>query len=108
MGRTHFLKGVVTGSEWLKFGFITSGFNRICGPPDDRLGRVVIGGGATDGITGGGEETGIEGIGVWLCGWLGTWLCIGDWYISWGGDIRKGLAGVGETDEMGDIGAPMP
>lgn len=33
--RTHFLNGVVTGSEWLRFGFITNGFKRICGPSED-------------------------------------------------------------------------
>jgi hypothetical protein len=33
--KTYFLNGVVTGSEWLKFGFITKGFSRICGPSDD-------------------------------------------------------------------------
>lgn len=33
--QTYFLNGVVTGSEWLKFGFITNGFSRICGPSDD-------------------------------------------------------------------------
>lgn len=32
---TYFLKGVVTGSEWLRFGFITSGLSRIWGPSDD-------------------------------------------------------------------------
>ena len=31
----YFLNGVVTGSEWLRFCFITSGFSRICGPSDD-------------------------------------------------------------------------
>jgi hypothetical protein len=29
------LKGVVTGSEWLRFRFITSGLSRIWGPSDD-------------------------------------------------------------------------
>lgn len=66
MERTHFLKGVVTGSERLKLGFITKGLSLICGPSDDRLGNVVIGGGAEEGggIGGGGEETGIDGIGA--------------------------------------------
>lgn len=50
---THFLKGVVTGRERLKFGFITRGLSRICGPSDDRLGSEVIGGGAEDETTGG-------------------------------------------------------
>lgn len=69
---TYFLKGVVTGSERLRFGFITRGFNRICGPSDDRLGSAVMGGGAEDGGGGGrGEETGSDE--------LGTWDCIGDW-----------------------------
>jgi hypothetical protein len=98
---THFLKGVVTGRERLRFGFITRGFNRICGPSDDRLGSEVMGGGAEDSGAGGI----LEGTGI---GGIGTWLCIGDWYMSCCGDMRKGLAGVGETDGMGDIGAPIP
>lgn len=97
---THFLKGVVTGREWLKLGFITNGFNRICGPSEDRLGREVIGGGAADGMTGVGEDTGIGGTGVWLC--------MGDWYISCGEDIRNGLSGVGGTEDIGDIGVAIP
>lgn len=79
---------------------MTNGFNRICGPSEDRLGREVIGGGAADGMTGVGEETGIDG--------TGAWLCIGDWYISWGDDIRNGLAGVGGTEDMGEMGVAMP
>ena len=62
-------------------------------------------------MTGGGEETGIEGIEAWLCAWLDTWLCMGEGYISWGGDTLKGLAGAGDTGgigDMGDMGAPMP
>ena len=59
-------------------------------------------------MTGGGEETGIEGIEAWLCAWLDTWLCMGEGYISWGGDTLKGLAGAGETGGIGDMGAPMP
>lgn len=54
---THFLNGVVTGSEWLKFGFITNGFSRICGPSDD----FVVG--RLSGRLGGtGEET-VDGAG---------------------------------------------
>jgi hypothetical protein len=99
---TYFLNGVVTGSERLRFGFMTRGFNRICGPSDDRLGSEVMGGGADDGGGGGGRggETGSDG--------MGTWVCIGDWYMSCCGDMRKGLAGVGDTDGMGDMGAPIP
>lgn len=54
---TYFLNGVVTGSEWLKLGFITSGFSLICGPSDDRLTTGRPGGGE-DGITGGGRGGG--------------------------------------------------
>jgi hypothetical protein len=98
---THFLKGVVTGSERLRFGFMTKGFRRICGPFEDRLGSEVIGGGAEDGgaICGGGE-TGIGG--------MGAWVGIGDWYMSCCGDMRNGLAGVGETEGIGDMGVPIP
>lgn len=77
---------------------MTNGFKRIWGPSDDRLGREVIGGGAADGMAGVGEETGMDGIGVWDC--------MGDWYISWVGDSRYGLTGVGETEGIGDMGAP--
>lgn len=92
---------MVTGSDRLRFGFITSGFSRICGPSEVRLGSEVMGGGAEDGAGGGGwGETGREE--------MGAWDCIGDWYISCWGDIRKGLGGAGETDGMGDMGAPMP
>lgn len=79
---------------------MTNGFKRICGPSEDRLGREVIGGGAADGMTGGGEETGKEG--------TGAWLCMGDWYISCGGDTRNGLAGLGGTEDIGDMGPAMP
>lgn len=85
----------------MRLGFITKGFKRICGPSDVRLGSVVIGGGAADGMAGGGDETGIGG--------TGAWLCMGDWYISCGGETRYGLAGVGdETEGIGDMGAPIP
>lgn len=58
--RTHFLKGVVTGSDRLRLDFITNGFNRICGPSDERGGNVVIGGGGGTEILGGvtGGDTG--------------------------------------------------
>ena len=64
---THFLKGGVTGNDRLRFGFITNGFRRICGPSDVRLGHEVIGGGAEDGgaICGAGE-TGTDGMGAWV------------------------------------------
>lgn len=61
---------------------------------------MVIGGGGADCMTGGGDETGIGGI--------GAWLCMGDWYISCGGDTPKGLVGAGETEGIGDIGSPIP
>lgn len=32
---TYFLNGVVTGSEWLRLGFMTRGLSLICGPSDD-------------------------------------------------------------------------
>lgn len=38
---------------------------------------------------------------------MGAWGCIGDWYMSCCGDIRKGLTGVGETDGIGVMGAPI-
>lgn len=64
---TYFLKGGVTGNDRLRFGFITNGFRRICGPSDVRLGNEVIGGGAEDGgaICGAGE-TGTDGMGAWV------------------------------------------
>lgn len=89
LDRTHFLKGVVTGNERLRFGFMTKGFRRICGPSDDRLGSEVIGGGAEDGgaICGGGE-TGIGGMGA-------AWVGIGDWYMScWGGTCGMDWRGL--------------
>lgn len=101
LDRTHFLKGVVTGNERLRFGFMTKGFRRICGPSDDRLGSEVIGGGAEDGGAICGGETGIGGMGA-------AWVGIGDWYMSCWGDMRNGLAGVGETEGIGDMGAPIP
>lgn len=79
---------------------MTSGFKRICGPSEDRLGKEVIGGGAADGMAGVGEETGIGG--TWV------WPCIGDWYISCGADIRNGLAGVGGTEDIGDMEVAIP
>lgn len=100
LDRTYFLKGVVTGNERLRFGFITKGFRRICGPSDVRLGNEVIGGGADDGGGSCGGETGIDG--------MGAWVGIGDWYMSCCGDMRNGLAGVGETEGIGDMGAPIP
>jgi hypothetical protein len=49
----YFLNGAVTGSEWLKFGFMTSGFNRIWGPSLDRGGNaLMIGGGPVNRIGG--------------------------------------------------------
>jgi hypothetical protein len=33
---------------------------------------------------------------------------MGDWYMSWGVDIRKGLAGVWGTEGIGDMGMPNP
>lgn len=73
---------------------MTNGFKRICGPSEDRLGREVIGGGAADGMTGVEEETGMEGT--------------GDWYISCGEDTRNGLAGLGGTEDIGDMGPAIP
>lgn len=55
--RTHFLNGVVTGSEWLKFGFITNGFSRICGPSD-----AFVVGGLSGRLGGTGDET-VDGTG---------------------------------------------
>lgn len=51
-------------------------------------------------MIGGGDETGI--------GEIGAWLCMGDWYISCGGDARNGLPGPGETEGIGDMGSPIP
>lgn len=51
-------------------------------------------------MTGVGDDTGIDG--------RGAWLCIGDWYISRGDDIGNGVVGVGETEDIGDMGAAMP
>ena len=60
--KTHFLKGVVTGREWLRFGFITNGFNLICGPSEVRFGRLLMGGGGPaireGAAVAGGDETG--------------------------------------------------
>lgn len=67
MERTYFLNGVVTGREWLRLGFITSGFNRICGPSDERLGKELIGGGAD--IRGGGGDAIGTGGEVCMGGW---------------------------------------
>lgn len=89
-GRTYFLKGVVTGRERLRLGFITNGFNRIWGPSDDRGGNEVMGGGGADtrgGVTGG--DTGARG-----------WDGMGDWYTSCGDGTRYGLeqgGAIGET-----------
>lgn len=67
--KSHFLNGVVTGSEWLRLGFMTRGFKRICGPSDERVGNEVIGGGGggADMEGGGGEATG-AGDGVCIGG----------------------------------------
>lgn len=73
--KTHFLKGVVTGREWLRFGFITNGFNLICGPSEARFGRLLIGGGGPanrGGAAAGGDETG-TGVGWGEVGMLGDW-----------------------------------
>lgn len=48
--KKYFLNGVVTGSEWLRLGFITNGFSRICGPSDDFV----------DGLSGNAGGTGDE------------------------------------------------
>lgn len=101
LDRKYFLNGVVTGNERLRFGFITKGFRRICGPSDNRLGNEVIGGGAEDGSEScGGAEMGIDG--------MGAWVGIGDWYMSCCEDMRNGLAGVGETEDIEDMGTPIP
>lgn len=34
---SYFLNGVVTGSEWLKLGFMTRGLSLICGPSEGLL-----------------------------------------------------------------------
>lgn len=62
----------------------------------DRGGKEPIGsGGAARGMGGVGEAAVIEG--------TDARLCIGDWYISWGEDIGYGLAGVGGTEDIGDV-----
>ena len=64
----------MTGREWLRFGFITSGFNRICGPSEDRGGSELMGGGGADIRSGGGGGDAID-IG-------GGEACMGGWYTS--------------------------
>jgi hypothetical protein len=70
MEKSYFLNGVVTGSDRLRLGFMTNGFNRICGPSGDRGGNDVIGGGAEvlGGVTGGDATGGDAG----TRGWDGT------------------------------------
>ena len=65
------MNGVVTGREWLRLGFITRGFNRICGPSDDRGGRELMGGGGADirGGAGGGDAIDMGGDACMGGGW---------------------------------------
>lgn len=86
-GNAYFLSGVVTGRERNRFDFMTSGFSLICGPSDDRPGRVPpsMGGGGPDtrgSGSGPGSGPGSGDIGTCgdaageergSCGWAGGW-----------------------------------
>lgn len=80
--------------------FITSGFNRIFNPPDDRPCSAVIGGGAADGLAGIDGEMGIDG--------MGRCFCVGGWYVPCAGEARNELAAAGETEAIGDMGERTP